>query len=181
MINPAILDNFFTPSNWFWVIGGDESRFWSSADGRYVDVLPPNFNMSIQSALDAQVGIGGDQYVVFRIASEAELNDVLRPYGLALPAPTVDDYKTAIQNHIDAVARAKDYENGFALAGYATDPYAAHADAAQAFINWRSAVWVSTFQTLAEVQSGELPQPTIPELIAMLPASPWPVTPQVKD
>lgn len=89
---------------------------------------------------------------------------------------TVDDYKTAIQAHIDAVARAKDYADGFALAGYASDPNAAYADAAQAFITWRSAVWVSTFQTLAEVQSGELPQPTIADLIAMLPAPPWPLS-----
>lgn len=149
----APISSGYNPKAWFWIVAGDESRAWSSAAGEYVTDFPADR--------------------VTRIASEADLNDVLRPYGLALPAPTIDDYKTAIQAHIDAVARAKDYENGFALAGYATDPYAAHADAAQAFINWRSAVWVFTFQTLAVVQSGELSQPTIPDLLAMLPAPPW--------
>jgi hypothetical protein len=91
-------------------------------------------------------------------------------------AETIDDYKSAIQDHIDTVARKKDYANGYALAGYVTDTSAEYADVAQTFINWRSSIWTFTFETLAEVQSGAIPQPTIPELIAMLPAPPWPLT-----
>lgn len=89
---------------------------------------------------------------------------------------TLDDYSAAVQTHVDAVARKRRYENGFALAGYATDPNAAYADDAQSFINWRSAVWVTAFDALDAVKSGAIPQPTIPELIAMLPAPPWPLT-----
>jgi len=144
----------YTPFDWHWIVGGDESRAWSSASGCYVSDYPADR--------------------VTRIASEAELNDVLRPYGLALPAPSIDDYKNAVQAHIDAVARKKDYENGFALASYVTDPKTEYASAAQTFVNWRSSVWGDAFETLAAVQSGAIPQPTIPELIAMLPAPPWP-------
>ncbi|SDA39021.1 hypothetical protein [Mesorhizobium qingshengii] len=56
----------YDPSNWFWVVAGNESRFWSSSTGAYVDALPE--------------GAG-----VTRIASEDELWDVLRaqfPDGL---------------------------------------------------------------------------------------------------
>lgn len=42
------------PSDWFWMIGNDESRYWSSAAAGYVDALPD--------------GAGAT-----RIASEAEL------------------------------------------------------------------------------------------------------------
>ncbi|MER9762426.1 hypothetical protein [Mesorhizobium sp. M0138] len=56
------------PSKWFWIVGGDESRFWSSAAAAYVDALPG--------------GAG-----VTRIASEAELTDVLAAYEL--PGPIV--------------------------------------------------------------------------------------------
>lgn len=154
MINQPLFS--YDPRNWNWIVGGDESRAWSSAAGEYVTDFPADR--------------------VTRIASETELNDVLRPYGLALPAPSTDDYKLAVQSHIDAVARKRRYENGFALAGYATDPNAAYADDAQSFIHWRSAAWVTAFDALDAVKSGAIPQPTIPELIAMLPAPPWPMT-----
>lgn len=48
----------FTPENWFWIVGGDEARFYSSAERGYVQNLPQ--------------GAG-----VTRIASEDELWDVL--------------------------------------------------------------------------------------------------------
>lgn len=30
----------FNPSDWCWIVNGDETRFWSSADNAYVDALP---------------------------------------------------------------------------------------------------------------------------------------------
>ncbi len=56
----------YTPEDWFWIVGGDESRFYSSAARTYVDTLPE-----------------GRQFT--RILNEAELWDVLRqaaPEGL---------------------------------------------------------------------------------------------------
>lgn len=144
----------YDPFNWFWLVGGDDSRAWSSATGAYVSDYPVDR--------------------VTRIASEAELNDVLRPYGLALPAPTADDYKTAIQAHIDETARSRNYTDGVSLASYKDSTVAQWAAEATAFIGWRDAVWASVYATLAEVQSGSISQPTISELIAMLPAPPWP-------
>ncbi|WP_421912721.1 hypothetical protein [Mesorhizobium sp.] len=58
----------YTPENWFWIVGQDESRFWSSAAGAYVGVAPE--------------GAG-----VTSIASEDELSDVLAACGL--PGPIV--------------------------------------------------------------------------------------------
>ena len=75
---------------------------------------------------------------------------------------------------IDAVARAKDYDSGVSLAGYKGSAVEAYAADADAFTTWRDPLWPTVFGILADVQSGAIPQPTIPELIAMLPASPWP-------
>lgn len=55
----------YNPLNWFWIVSGDESRAWSSAAGAYVAEYPTDR--------------------LTRIASEPELNEVLRPYGLVLP------------------------------------------------------------------------------------------------
>lgn len=153
MINRTL--TAYDPRNWNWIVGGDESRAWSSAAGEYVTDFPADR--------------------VTRIASETELNDVLRPYGLALPAPTIDDYKLAIQGYIDAVARKKGYDNGASLAGYKGSIVEAYDDDADAFTTWRDPLWLTVFGILADVQSGTIPQPTIPELIEMLPATPWPL------
>uniref|UniRef100_UPI003017D425 hypothetical protein n=1 Tax=Kaistia sp. MMO-174 TaxID=3081256 RepID=UPI003017D425 len=62
----------FTPENWFWIIGGDESRFWSSAANAYVSTLPPAAGVT-------------------RILNEAELIEALARLGMPGPpiAPTV--------------------------------------------------------------------------------------------
>lgn len=56
----------YTPNDWYWIVGDDESRFWSSASASYVDALPE--------------GAG-----VTRITNEAELAEVLAVYGLLGP------------------------------------------------------------------------------------------------
>lgn len=81
----------YTPQNWFWIVGGDMSRAWSSAVGAYVQDFPTDR--------------------LTRIANEAELNDVLRPYGLTLPLPetpkSVSPYQARVALHaaglLDAV------------------------------------------------------------------------------
>lgn len=144
----------FNPENWFWTIDGDTSRAWSSATGSYTTAFDPEKTTNI--------------------ASEAELSDVLRVYGLAVPQPTLDDYKTAIQTLIESVARAKDYDSGVSLAGYKGSPVAVYADDAEAFTNWRDPLWPFVFEKFAEVRAGTIPQPTVAELLGMLPAPPWP-------
>ncbi|WP_414461835.1 hypothetical protein [Hyphomicrobium sp. DY-1] len=91
------------------------------------------------------------------------------------PQPTIDDYKTAIQSHIDAVARAKDYDSGVSLASYRGSSVADYAADAEAFTAWRDPLWPFVFGKLAAVQSGTISQPTIAELVAMLPEPPWPL------
>lgn len=163
----------YDPRNWFWTVGGDTSRFWSSAAGAYVTELPPGFYPSVQAAVDADSDAGVRQ-VATRIASEAELNDVLRSYGLTLPAPTQADYSQAIQAHIDGVARSRNYADGVALASYTVSTIPAWAAEAQAFAAWRDAVWAYAYGELAKVMAGERAKPTIDVLIAELPAMVWP-------
>ena len=58
----------YNPSDWFWIVGGDETRAWSSAAGAYVTVW--------------------DAERTTRIASGEELSEVLRPHGLTGPVVT---------------------------------------------------------------------------------------------
>jgi hypothetical protein len=144
----------YTPRDWYWLVGGDATRAWSSASGSYVTQWHTERVTQIDTA--------------------ESLNDVLRPYGLDLPAPTYADYAAAIQGHIDATSRAKDYADGFALASYVNSTIPAWAEEATAFVAWRDQVWVYAYTELAKVQAGVRPQPTIKDLIAERPAITWP-------
>lgn len=143
----------YNPRNWFWVVGGDESRAWSSADGSYTQNYP--------------------QDRLTRIATATDLNDVLRPYGLALPSPTQNDYKDAIQAHLDATARGRSYADGVSFASYKDSTNPQWALEATTFIAWRDQVWASAYTTLASVLAGQQPQPTMSELIGSLPEIAW--------
>ena len=57
----------YQASAWFWIVGGDESRAWSSAERGYVTAYPADG--------------------VTRIANEVELYDMMARAGLAASAP----------------------------------------------------------------------------------------------
>lgn len=89
------------------------------------------------------------------------------------PAPTVESLTALVQAHIDAVAQAWGYDNVYTAVTYADEPAVkAFADEGKALRAWRSRVWAAARQTLADVQSGKTPPPTIEEFITSLPAIP---------
>jgi len=71
----------YNPFDWFWIAGGDETRFWSSDAGTYVDTMPE--------------GAG-----VTRIATEEELAAVLAVYGLPGPVDVVPERVSPAQAEI---------------------------------------------------------------------------------
>lgn len=151
----------FNPADWFWAVGADPSRAWSSAAKAYVSEWPEDR--------------------VTRIASEAELRDVLRQWNLPNLAPytpatlTPDDYGAAIQAHIESAAKGRGYNDAVTCASYTASTVATWAADAAAFVAWRDNVWAYAYGELAAVQAGQKPAPTITELIAGLPAITWPV------
>lgn len=64
----------YEPAAWFWIVGGDTSRAWSSAAGAYV--------------------ASWDAARVTRIASASDLSDVLGYYGLPGPIVRASDVQT---------------------------------------------------------------------------------------
>lgn len=89
-------------------------------------------------------------------------------------APSLDDYRFAIQSHIDATARQRSYDSGITCASYVGSTNPAWAAEAAAFTAWRDAVWVYAYAELAKVENGQRPQPTVETILAELPAMTWP-------
>jgi hypothetical protein len=78
----------YDPRDWHWIIGGDASRAWSSATAGWVSRWPAER--------------------VTRIASEAELSEVLRGYGLRGPLVTAADVRAEAQRRIIVLTGAAD-------------------------------------------------------------------------
>ena len=117
-----------------------------------------------------------DGHVVTGSALEWDGETVTRVFtSEPAPAPSVDDFRIAVQSHIDATAQSRQYENGVSLASYRNDPNEAWANEAAAFIAWRSDVWAFVFGWMADVQAGtDTPPESTDALVAALPEMLWP-------
>jgi hypothetical protein len=102
--------------------------------------------------------------------------NVIRTFSIAdrppPQPPTLDQYRDAIQVHIDSVAKSKDYRDGFALAGYVSSTIPQWKAEAETFIAWRDAVWIAAY-TLLDQHDPTNP-PSIDDVIAALPGIVWP-------
>jgi hypothetical protein len=143
----------YNPHDWRWIVGGDTSRHWSSAAGGWVDGEP-----------SADVG-----YTV--IDTVESLCDVLAAYGLVKPLPAVADYSAAIQAHLDATARQRQYDGILSAITYRDDPNPVFAAEAEALFAWRSAVWTAATAMLAGMGEGE--PPLVADVIGALPEFTW--------
>lgn len=93
---------------------------------------------------------------------------------IAASSPTVPDYTVAIQSMLDAKATERRYYNILSACTYATSTNEAFKAEALACLSWRDAVWATAYGVLDQVEAGTLAQPTIPQLLAMLPTMAWP-------
>jgi hypothetical protein len=104
-----------------------------------------------------------------------EARDGIEPIPPAPPAPpAVPDYVTAVQSMLDEKARERRYDNILSACTYATSTVPKFQAEGQACVAWRDAVWARCYELMDQVTSGELAQPTVGDLLAMLPAMEWP-------
>ncbi len=101
-------------------------------------------------------------------------NGAVVPYEPPPKPLTVEDYSRAIQAHLDAKARERQYDGIQTAITYRDDPNPQFAAEGAALFAWRSAVWTYSTAELAKVTAGERSQPTIEEFVAELPAFEWP-------
>lgn len=107
---------------------------------------------------------------------QADING--RPVLADPPPPTPDQIiagmTSAVQSHLDAKARERNYDGILSLCTYATSVIPKFAAEGQAGVEWRDAVWAKCYEILADVQAGTRPTPTAEQLIAELPGFTWP-------
>lgn len=121
-------------------------------------------------------GVSADGEVFFHPSATPEqrqaAQEIMDSYDPSVS--TQSEFSTEIQKHIDATARARGYQDGFAMAGYSSSTVQAWADEANTFIAWRDAVWVYAYAQLSAVENGQRSPPaTVEEFISELPVIDW--------
>jgi hypothetical protein len=106
----------------------------------------------------------------------------LQPYTVPAPAPLTAEeqftiaqknYQDAVQDYIISIAQKKGYRDDVSCASYFNDPHEPFMADAQAFVPWRSSVWLQCYTDLAAIQAGTMPMPASPAAyILTLPAVP---------
>ena len=125
----------------------------------------------------------GERIDCTRYAPDENGNPVLIPEPEPAPEPVPyvptaaerqNTLVNAVQSVLDSAARAKGYDGIVSAVSYA--PF----DTVPQFQNeglllgeWRSECWNTCYGLLAQVQAGTANEPTVSELIEMLPASPF--------
>jgi hypothetical protein len=117
-------------------------------DGRITEWHTPDIPQPTQAAIDAEI-------------ARLQLADAIA------------GYRVAVEAHIEATARERDYSSAVSAASYVASTNAAWAAEAGAFVAWRDAVWIAVYEALDEWQAGG-DAPTIDDLIASLPPMAWP-------
>lgn len=120
----------YTPANWYWVVAGSATQVYSSASGGYVPVSDATYAAWLATGRNPT-----------RIASEAELGEVLAAHGLRpVAAGVLDAYKDAQAGGVVAAVafrvlfnhenRIRAIERALGLNGSPADLTAAQARAA---------------------------------------------------
>lgn len=92
----------------------------------------------------------------------------------ALKQNQIREYSRALQNHIDNVARGKNYDNGFTCATYVNSSNPQWQAEAQAFVTWRDLCWEYALDIYEQVENGLIQPPALEDFIANLPLIDWP-------
>lgn len=88
---------------------------------------------------------------------------------LKTPADIIADYERELDQHLDAAAQSRRYNDRFTFALRAGYPGPYHAEAV-AFATWMDACNTQAYQLLHDVQAGTATLPTVEAFIAALPA-----------
>lgn len=108
----------------------------------------------------------------WREASAEEVEEYFKP-----PEKTAEEiikeYEDAVQNHLDKTAQSRDYDNTYTCLSYLNSTNEKWYRESHAFNSWRDGVWVKCHEILNSYMTGKIPQPTVEELIYMLPGIDW--------
>jgi hypothetical protein len=137
-------------------------------DGCYLQVPPEDHAARMIVIDEAQAAA----WVTYRANAARDGLELTPPAPPALP--TESEYVAAILSMLDTKVQERRYFGILSACSYAASTNTTFKAEADACMAWRDAVWDKAYATLDQVTAGTIPQPTIAELLAMLPTMAWP-------
>lgn len=86
----------------------------------------------------------------------------------------IDRLTDAVQAHLDATARTRNYDGILSACTYATSSNSQFSAEGQACVQWRDACWSTCYAVMNDVLSGARSAPTADDLLSELPLMVWP-------
>lgn len=83
------------------------------------------------------------------------------------PTPALSEYAAAVQAHLDAAARSRDFDDIVSACSYAAGQNAFQADGLK-FLTWRSQVWTFVYAMRDQAASSPGPMPTVEQFTALV-------------
>jgi len=93
--------------------------------------------------------------------------------ALAEQQRIIQELTAAVQAHLDATAKTRNYDGILSACTYATSTNSQFSAEGQAAVAWRDDCWATCYSIMAAVLTGTRPIPTTDELIAELPVFTW--------
>jgi len=121
-------ETMFDVHDWFWIVGDNNAKAWSSAADKYVDTWPASR--------------------VTRIKTDEELTAVLSPYGLMGPTFNPELVWREVNRRIDVVASPARRTEMAALRAADLMPVTPQFDGNKAFVNGLG--WVHAMRTTGQ-------------------------------
>jgi hypothetical protein len=137
---------------------------------RYVIIDNGVVSNVIEATEDFATSIGAVQ------SDSAEIGDIYSNgvFSKAPPKmPSLADYDAALVAHLDAEARTHNYADRISAAVRAGYPGPFQQEGI-AFATWMDTCNAIGYQMLADFQAGNIPQPTVQEVLDALPEMVWP-------
>jgi hypothetical protein len=95
------------------------------------------------------------------------------PAPMETPESVSANIVEAIQNHLDGVAKTRNYDGILSLCTYASSSIPRFRAEGQAGVDWRDQCWAAAYQIMADVGLGLRTIPTVAEVLAELPVIAW--------
>lgn len=114
-----------------------------------------------------------DVLIIPEVEKEEVIFDVVEPETISETEGLILLYTSLVQEHLDATARQRGYDDITTLATYKGSKIPKFNKEGTAGADWRDAVWDTCYTILDEIKAGTRTQPTIEQLIAELPVFTW--------
>ncbi len=103
-----------------------------------------------------------------------EYEQIQAAWNAAATARAYADFLTLLGQYLDTKALERQYSSAISCATYINSTNPTWSAEAQAFVSWRDAFLIAAYEYQAEVEGGQIPDPSFDDFLNQAPPLVWP-------